>query len=304
MFKRILLFLISTVFFAIGPWKIRAADDIEFPAIQAFGAFSLTEPLGVDSSVWKCHFIVNHSNINLTNEDKAGTVNMEWTSLTFCARYGLNNWITLEGALRLDWAQNGFLDRIIEGFHSFWGLPDGGRDFSPRNFLEYSYKDLFRIEGEGAGPFFSGHLGFLWTPLRHKSWSFSLRSGFTVHPVDRMAYHVSGFLPFIGAMVDYQYSQGGLSLSVHWRPLKRPDWLENEPLDNKLLLVSLAGSYKIWRLSLNIKNSPYSEGRIGQGARQLYIGCRLLSWMEIGICEELFYYTTLPDVGFHLRFFF
>ncbi len=304
MCKACRFFLIASVLMLTANARMVRGSDVEFPAIQAFAAFSLTDSSGVEPDSWKWQFTLNHANINLTNEDEVATVNMEWTSLTLSGRYGLNSRLTLEGALRLDWAQNGFLDHVIEGFHSALGLPDGGRGYSPRNVLEYTYKNLFAFAGEGAGPFVSSHLAFLWTPLSPGSWSLSLRSGVTLHPTERVAYRVSGLLPFLGAAVHYRFNRGELSLSAHWRPLKRPVWLKQEPLAAGLSLISFAGSYKIWRLGLNFKNSPYPEGRIGQGARQIYMGCRINSWLEIGLYEELFYYTTLADVGFRLRFFF
>ena len=289
-----------TGLFAIASFTLMA-EDVEFPAIQSFGSFSLTDPVGLEKTGWQWRFVFNHANINLTNEDELSTVNMEWTSLTLSGRYGLSDRLTLEGALRLDWSSNGILDRVIEGFHSSLGLPDGGRDLSPRNLLQYTYKEVFRFDGQGAGPFISPHLAVLWTPFRTAIWSVSLRSGLTIHPKSRLGYRVSGILPFLGAAVRAQFSRSALSLTAHWRPIRKPNWLEQENLDAKsLILISVDAAYKIWRLGLSFKNSPYPDGRIGQSARQIYLGCRLNSWLEIGLYEELFYYTTLADVGFRL----
>lgn len=280
------------------------AEDVEFPSVQAFGAFSLTETRGIEPDKWQWRFHVRHANINLTNEDRVATVNMEWTSFTLGGRYGLKKNLTLEGAFRFDFSQNGFLDRIIEGFHSFFGLPNGGREFSPANYLEYHYIGLFRIDGLGAGPFPSLHMAALWTPWQTPSWSFSLRGGMTLQPRSTTGYRVGGILPFASAMVHYHYQQGDLSLAAHWRPVKRADWLRSEPLDGSILLLDFSAGYKIWRLGMSVKTSPFEPGRIGRGARQLYLGCRLNEWLEIGLYEELFTYTSLADAGFRLSFYF
>jgi hypothetical protein len=286
----------------IAPAAKMVAEDVEFPAVQAFGAFALTETRGIEPGRWQWRFHVRHANINLTNEDIVATVNMEWTSFTLAGRYGWMDRLTLEGALRFDYSQNGFLDSVIEGFHSALGLPNGGREFSPVNFLEY-HIGLFRIDGQGAGPFPSAHAAILWTPWRTEAWSLSLRGGMTVHPGKSTGYRVAGLLPFAGIMLHYHARNWDLAIAGHWRSVKRSDWLRQEPLDGAIYLLDLSLAHKIWRLGIGLKTSPYGPGRIGRDARQLYLGCRLNEWLEIGLYEELFYYTSLADAGFRLSFY-
>lgn len=55
------------------------------------------------------------------------------------ARYGVaDNW---EAGIEIPYLVQGggFLDGVIDGWHRFFGLPQGGRDEAPRNRISYSY---------------------------------------------------------------------------------------------------------------------------------------------------------------------
>lgn len=64
----------------------------------------------------------------------------ESTRTTIALRYGLSKGIELGVDLPLISHGGGFLDGFIEGWHDFFGLPQGGRKQAPRNRLLYSYQ--------------------------------------------------------------------------------------------------------------------------------------------------------------------
>ncbi|GAB3273702.1 DUF3187 family protein [Parahaliea aestuarii] len=58
--------------------------------------------------------------------------------------------------LELPWLRQdaGFLDSAIDGWHDFWGMPDGGRGEAPGDVLDYRYADpglRFALEDDGSG---------------------------------------------------------------------------------------------------------------------------------------------------------
>jgi len=58
-----------------------------------------------------------------------------WTN-TLIARYGLSERADVEIDLSVLYACNGFLDGLIEDYHSLFGFPNGGRDERPRDTYE------------------------------------------------------------------------------------------------------------------------------------------------------------------------
>jgi len=58
-----------------------------------------------------------------------------WTN-TLLTRYGISERADIELDLGVLYACNGFLDGMIEGWHSFLNLPDGGREKRPRDDYE------------------------------------------------------------------------------------------------------------------------------------------------------------------------
>lgn len=79
----------------------------------------------------------------------------ETTRFTLMARYGLLP--RLEVGVKIPYIGHGggFLDSFIEGFHSAFGLPQGGRDQAPRNRLRYRYRrngaDKVRVDNSNSG---------------------------------------------------------------------------------------------------------------------------------------------------------
>ena len=77
--------------------------------------------------------------VNETRSDEA--VNLDGETMRFAleARYGLaENW---DLQLEIPWLDHsgGHLDSVIDGWHSLWGMSDGGRSDVPRNLLDYRF---------------------------------------------------------------------------------------------------------------------------------------------------------------------
>lgn len=74
---------------------------------------------------------------------------------TLALRYGLGS--RFEAGMELPFIGNsgGVFDRFIEGWHDFFGLPQGGRKEAPRNRLDYSYSrdgaQRLKLDDSGFG---------------------------------------------------------------------------------------------------------------------------------------------------------
>ena len=79
----------------------------------------------------------------------------ETTRFTLLFRRGLSR--RFEVGLKIPYVSQsgGFLDSTIEGYHSIFGFPQGGRDQAPRNRLLYYYRrdgvDRLRFDTSGSG---------------------------------------------------------------------------------------------------------------------------------------------------------
>lgn len=58
---------------------------------------------------------------------------------TLAMRYGMSDHLELGLELPFVLQGGGFLDGFIVDWHSFWGMPQGGRDSAPKNRLNYRY---------------------------------------------------------------------------------------------------------------------------------------------------------------------
>ena len=73
------------------------------------------------------------------NADESILLDGEATLLTYEVRYGLTDRWEAGAYVPLLSQGGGFLDSIIQGWHSAWGLPQGGRDEAPKNKYRYLY---------------------------------------------------------------------------------------------------------------------------------------------------------------------
>jgi hypothetical protein len=92
----------------------------------------------------------------VSRDNAAEAVNLDGETLRFAleARYGLaENW---ELALEAPWLEHseGNLDSLINNWHDFWGMSDGGRSEAPEDVLDYRYRGpqaQFALTDEASG---------------------------------------------------------------------------------------------------------------------------------------------------------
>ena len=94
----------------------------------------------------------------VTNDNARENVVLDGESLrlVLSARYGIGRNFELGVDVPYWIIGGGFLDGFIEGYHSTFGFPNGGRELAPRNRLLYRYRKdgvtLLNMERSGQGP--------------------------------------------------------------------------------------------------------------------------------------------------------
>lgn len=102
--------------------------------------------LALHSSI-ASHYVSDSSGPEYLNFDG------ETLRLAFEARYALATDWDLQ--LEVPWLDHsgGNLDSLIDNWHDFWGMSDGGRSNVPRDILDYTYRgaDSFSLEDDASG---------------------------------------------------------------------------------------------------------------------------------------------------------
>ncbi|MEM9254841.1 MAG: DUF3187 family protein [Pseudomonadota bacterium] len=96
------------------------------------------------------------ANNYVLDSDSDELVNLDGETLRFALelRYGLaRNW---DLQLEVPWLDNsgGHLDKLIDDWHEFWGMSDGGRDQAPRDVIDFRYQTLdygFGLQEDASG---------------------------------------------------------------------------------------------------------------------------------------------------------
>ena len=113
------------------------------------------------------HTGIANNYISMSRDSEVLHLDGETLRLALELRYGFAPLWDLQ--LELPWLDHsgGELDSAIDGWHDFWGMPDGGRDAVDRNQLQYRY--LSAAQGFGLDESASG-LGDISLALNRELW--------------------------------------------------------------------------------------------------------------------------------------
>ena len=240
--------------------------------------------------------------------------------LALAADWGIGRGMEVGAELPLVSHNGGFLDSFIEGWHDFFGLPQGNRDLFPRDRLNYSYArsggEGFQLDGSTAA-LGDLALSFGWQLRRDeaKGQALALRARLKLPTGDADKLTGSGgtdLALWLSAEQRGSGAGGGWFLYGGSGVLYTGD---GELLsDQRRNLVGLLHFGLGWQpfsaLGLQLQfdghSSLYSGSRLKQMdafAGQLAIGgsCALREGtvLELAVTEDVFV-ETVPDVGFHL----
>ena len=97
--------------------------------------------VGRGRSDWSASFIIASHNIDETRGAENLRFDGESSRLAFNYRYGITDRLDLGIEVPYLWHRAGFLDAAIDGWHDFFGLPEGARAGRARDRLDFFYAD-------------------------------------------------------------------------------------------------------------------------------------------------------------------
>ena len=178
-------------------------------------------------------------------------------------RYNLYDELQLGVTMRIISFFGGFLDPIIEGFHNFFGLPNGNRAFVLHNQLFINIPNSNGIAlylDEPTTSFGDIDLWAKWTFWENRQISLALLGAFKI-PTGRLsALSGSGYPDIgLGLLFDYRflrhftfYTQAGVVLPFNGK---------SYPMFNGLVAFEMHPFRRLsFILQMNIKTSPISDG--------------------------------------------
>lgn len=132
--------------FAIGAWAgpleqpLALGDRGPFSQVHGLPAARSGEVLAAGQTETRLLFDVANNFFDAQSGSELLVLDGETQRLEIGARAGLGDGWEVGFTLPLLQHSGGNLDSFIEGWHEFWGLPDGGRPEVVRNRLDYRYQ--------------------------------------------------------------------------------------------------------------------------------------------------------------------
>jgi hypothetical protein len=244
----------------------------------------------------------------------------ESTRISLDARYGITRGFELGLTVPYIILGGGFLDGFIEGYHSFFGFPQGGRDQAPRNRLLYTYQrdgqQRLQIDSSSAG---LGDISLTggWQLYRGENKpqrAVALRASLKLPTGDSDQLHGSGSTDFslwVTASNDWKLGVGHFTLFGAAGIMAMTDGKVLQ--DQQRNLVGFGGLGAGWsplrwvafKIQTNAHTSFYGDSELREvnaDSAQLTVGGTLAfsdrTTLDIGVSEDLIVQTA-PDVVFH-----
>lgn len=111
-------------------------------------------PAGI--SAWRAHLTVASHSVIETNGDESLVLDGETRRIWLDWRRGLSDRLEVGLIVPWTWHESGSLDSLIDGWHDFFGLPEGNRTARPRDRLLFEYaaagSGYARLDRNVSGP--------------------------------------------------------------------------------------------------------------------------------------------------------
>lgn len=294
---------LSAVLFALFLLASSAfGQEVEFPLVQSMVYFPYSDNSQLEKGDYSLGMDLHYSNVYMFNHYRTIINDFEMFSGTLRFRYGLSDRLGLNLEVYCRWSTifGGFLDRGVERFHDFLGLPHNSRDEFPRYSVNYRYKDYFyhRSGKSALSPLTAALFKTLYVSDR-----FSLKTRVSVGiPLSDIT-GLSSSKPFFtgGVIVDYKKDRFFLDFSNYLAFTGTPGWLDGEALRKLIYFSRLELRWKRFIGGISFRTSPFAEDDIAHPAYQFYLGYRISRYLDVIILEDLGPFDTTPDVGFGLR---
>ncbi|MCP4218431.1 MAG: DUF3187 family protein [bacterium] len=275
--------------------------DVEFPLMQSFCYFPYSDNTLPGPGTFTLGVDLYYSNVFMHNHYRTIINDFETFSASAGIRYGFGKHLAFELYVRYASVFGGKLDKFIENFHSFFGLPDAGRDEFPRNRVNYILGNsiYYWDTKSAASPLI---LAVLKDLGRIGGFSFKTRLALGI-PLSKIP-GFSSDRPFLSAGLISNYSKN--KFDVQWSNyitlMKEPSWLAGEDIRRQMIFSRLEIRWSRLILGLMYKSSMFKEDDISHGAYQGYIGYKVSKVLDFLIIEDFHPFDTTPDISFSLRF--
>lgn len=278
------------------------AQEVEFPLVQSMVYFPYSDNSQLEKGEYSLGMDLHYSNVYMFNHYRTIINDLEMFSGTLRFRYGLSGrpGLNLEVYCRWSTFFGGFLDRGVERFHDFLGLPHNSRDEFPRYSVNYRYRDYFyhRSGKSALSPLTVALFKTLYTSDR-----FSLKTRVSVGiPLSDIP-GLSSSKPFFtgGVIAGYTRDRFSLDFSNYLALTGTPGWLDGESLRKLIFFSRLELRWKRFIGGISFRTSPFEEDDTAHPAYQFYLGYRVNRFLDVFVMEDLGPFDTTPDVGFSIR---
>lgn len=279
------------------------AQDVEFPLMQSMVYFPYSDNSQLEKGDYSLGIDIHYSNVYMFNHYRTVINDFEMFSGTLRFRYGLSHRLGLNLEVYLRWSAifGGFLDRGVESFHDFFGLPHNSRDEFPRYSVNYRYYDFFfHQDGKAAlSPLTAALFKTVYSSDR-----LSLKTRVSVGiPLSNIP-GLSSSKPFFtgGVIVNYKKDRLFLDFSNYLSLTGTPGWAEGEALRKLVFLSRLELRWKRFIGGITFRTSAFKDDDIAHPGYQFYLGYRVSDRLDVIVLEDLGPFDTTPDIGFNLRF--
>lgn len=256
---------------------------------------------------------------NFTTSDKGSEsifIDGESYRTTLRWRYGASERLELGLDVPYVSHQAGRMDSFIENWHSFWGLPNGGREKYPQDQLSYQYSDNGQVlsnvsrNGDGLGDV-SLSVGYQLAASDVRHWA--LRGGVKLPTGDADGLRGSESTDVYGGLnySDNSLADSGLTFHASIGAL----WMDEGEVLNEIRKdwVAYGSGTVSWSLSHNVSlkiqvdaHSAFYDSQLkelGSNSAQLIVGgaIRLSEQvtLDLSISEDIVV-DTAPDVVFQI----
>lgn len=292
------------------------------PLVQIFGLPSIGEASVVPRRQVDARLIVDLANnyVNDSNRRESILLDGESTRIALDLRYGIARGFECGVEIPYIILGGGFLDGFIEGYHSTFGFPQGGRDQAPQNRLLYVYqrdgRQRLKIDSSSTG---LGDIRLnggwqLYQGENKPERAVALRTSLKLPTGDSGELHGSGSTDlsvWITAGDDWKLSVGHFTLfgAVGMMGMTDGDILQ----DQQRNWVGFGGlgagwsprSWIAFKVQTNAHTSFYRDSELREVnavSVQLIVGGTIAfsdkTTLDIGVAEDLIV-NTAPDVVFH-----
>jgi hypothetical protein len=290
--------------------------------VQIYGLPSIGDASLVPARKADVRLIVDLANnyVKDSNPRESILLDGESARITLDVRYGIARGFELGATVPYIILGGGFLDDFIQGYHSTFGFPQGGRDEAPRNRLLYDYQrdgqQRLKIETSSTG---LGDISLaagwqLYQGENKPQRAVALRASLKLPTGDSDLLHGSGSTDFslwVTASDDWKLEVGHFTLFGAAGMMAMTDGKVLQGQQRNLVGFGGLGfgwsplRWIAFKIQTNAHTSFYEESELREvnaDSAQLTVGGTLAfsdeTTLDIGISEDLIV-NTAPDVVFH-----